>query len=213
MKIVVPKRYVPIKPSDFPIFLAGPVLGGGDWQYHFIEHFMNVSVLKWSDSYRKKVLPLIKFIVPCRWDETHPLAEHFVTVYELVEIPDDYIEKSQTSWEFHYLMEIVLRGGRIVFGLFPESKDEPRTDGLPYAGDTRGEVARWPTIADSKENGCVLIGGHAEFLGIKVILKNLQLQFGPEWVTEYCKNVRTVEELADIFAESLEGVEVLAYIV
>lgn len=211
MKIVVPKRYIPLTPVCFPIFLAGPVLGGGDWQRHFIEHFMNFSVHKWSDSYREKVLPLIKFIVPCRWDETHPLAEHFADVYELIEIPDEYIEKSQTSWEFFYLDYIVFHGGVIVFGLFPESKEAPRTDGLPYAGDTRGEIGRWSTIASSNDFQNILIGAHPEFLGIKVISKDLQLQFGSEWLTEHFEKVHTTEMLADSLAESLDGFEILTY--
>jgi hypothetical protein len=168
---------------------------------------MNISTTtKWSNSFRERVLPLIKFIVPCRWDETHPLAPYFTTVYEVVGESAPVLEKSQTRWEFHYLDEIISsNGGLIIFGLFPESKENPRTDDLPYAGDTRGEIGRWSTLAKSKEHNNIIFGLHHEFLGQEVMTKNFQLQFGDEWVDEHCVTVSNPQELADMIAEELSN--------
>lgn len=68
MQIIVPKRYSSIVPTDFLIFLAGPVQGAGDWQRFVIEYFLTVSTVeKWSHTFRERILPRIKFVVPCRW--------------------------------------------------------------------------------------------------------------------------------------------------
>jgi hypothetical protein len=85
MKILVPKRYGAHTAQDILIFLAGPVLGGGDWQRVMIEHFLNVSIRKlWPGSFIKYILPRVTFIVPCRWGSDHPLAKYFVRQYETI---------------------------------------------------------------------------------------------------------------------------------
>ena len=203
MKIVIPKRYTAITPADFPIFLAGPVLGGGDWQKVFIEHFMNFSVKTWSDSYREAVLPLITFIVPCRWNEGHALASYFDQVFTSGATLSG-LQASQTAWEVDHLQRILERDGIIAFGLFPESKEFPRNDGLPYAGDTRGELGRWTTLAMCFNSNSVLIGAHLEFLGINVIRKNLELSWEPELLLRNWRDVYTPESFADWIASEIE---------
>lgn len=213
MKIVIPKRYVSILPTDILIFLAGPVLGGGDWQREFIEEFIKLTSgnSAFSDSFCKRAMSQIKFIVPCRWGADHPLAKHFSFVYECIEDSDIYkylddsnspTVLSQTCWEFYYL-DLIARSerGLIVFGLFPESETTPRTDGLPYAGDTRGEVARWTERA---KPGNVLVGAHPEFLGIKTIMRNFELSLGDEWVDACVRSVFTPAELARWTLEVVE---------
>ena len=203
MKIVTPKRYIPISPFSFLIFLAGPVQGGGDWQRNFIEHFINVSVpRKWTNSFTERVLPYVRFIVPCRWDETHPLAEYFVTVYEDFPAPSSDLRNTQTCWEIHYLNQIISDGnGIIVFGLFPEDGKNRRADGRPYAMDTFGEIGRWVTTAQFKEKDCVILGCHQDFVGLQTIHKNLRLQFeNDEFVDSFCYGVNNPEGLADLIA-------------
>lgn len=206
MKIVTPKRYIPISPFSFLIFLAGPVQGGGDWQRYFIERFINVSVPQiWTNSFTERVLPRIRFIVPCRWDETHPLSGYFVTVYEDFPASSDDLRETQTCWEFHYLDQITSSNkGIVVYGLFPEDKENPRADGRPYAMDTFGEIGRWVTTAHFKENDCVILGCHQNFVGLQTIHKNLRLQFGDDdFVDSFCWVVNNPEELADLLANQL----------
>lgn len=204
MKIVIPKRYVPALPTDIYIFLAGPVLGGGDWQQEYIEEFMKLTSGSghFSDSFCKSVMSLIKFIVPCRWGADHPLANYFSPIFECIEDSDNPIASSQTCWEFHYLNSIAhSQRGLIVFGLFPESKTAPRTDGLPYAIDTRGEIGRWTEIAESRN---ILVGAHPEFLGIKAIMQNFELSSGDQWVDACVRSVFTPAELARWTLEVVE---------
>lgn len=208
MQIIVPKRYVGITPYDIVIFLAGPVLGGGDWQRYVIQHFMSVSVHFWPDSYRNGILPRIKFVVPCRWDARHPLSGSFATQYSSIE-EAGVVEAGQTAWEVFYLLHILRRkiaekrNGFVFFGLFPESKEQPRTDGVPYATDTRVELGRYGMLAKYEgTTDSLFIGAHPEF-PIGALKSNSLLFSGEEWVSNNMTKIITPVELADWIAQSI----------
>lgn len=181
-RIVTPKRYVPVLPYDIPIFLAGPVLGGGDWQAEFIE----ACVQDQSTGTERNVLSRTIFYVPCRWDNTHPLATHFVTRFEESKSGIERID-SQLAWEVRNL-EICMRQGIIFFGLIEESEKFPRTDGNPYAMDTYGEIGRWSNRAREQNSKSVIIGAMRNFPGARTIERNLVLdEFGSNWGESFRK--------------------------
>lgn len=196
MQIIIPKQYVGITPLDSVIFLAGPVLGGGDWQRVVIEHFMIEMKRQCADSFCSRVLPRIKFVVPCRWDASHPLSCYFAKQYSTVE-EKGVIEAGQTYWEIHYLENIIKkRQGFIFFGLFPESQENPRTDGVPYGTDTRGELGRWPTIAHYEEAmDLIFIGAHPEFVQ-GALISNLHCFAGSGWLSANLKEIHTPKDFA-----------------
>lgn len=194
--IIVPAYYYfPRKPDDVLIFLAGPVLGGGDWQEEFF-HIL-CSQTAWTASFREKMLPRLKVIIPCRWDKDHKFATNFPEVFEISRTGDKFTD-SQTVWEISHLKEIVCyENGFIVFGLFPESKDNPRSDGNPYARDTYGEIARYTSIANFKHStGSILVGYDERFPGIDVIKRNLQYFLPEKWNSNNLRDALSPTHLA-----------------
>lgn len=201
MQIVIPKRYPALTPNRLLIFLAGPVLGGGDWQAQLIKEFMVKAKQSWPNSFYDRVYKDILFVVPCRWTADHELASHFVQVYE--EMPkSDHVNSSQTGWETKFLTDIAIElvNGLIVFGLFPESKDNPCSDGNPYAIDTYGEVARYHQMMNSSgARDRIFTGVHPNF-PIGSMLNNLRIYHGEAFVEGPDSCVRPVvspEDLAD----------------
>lgn len=186
--IVPAYRYIPQKPDDIILFLAGPVLGGGEWQETFLQALFLQTV--WTDSFRDKMLKRLKVIVPCRWGDNHSLAGHFCEVYEKMKTGDSYLD-SQTMWEIHYIKRIVcLENGFVVFGLFSESKTYPRNDGQPYARDTFGEIGRYTTMAGFKHTiDSILVGYDSQFPGINVQKKNFRYFLPSKWNKNNVKEI------------------------
>jgi hypothetical protein len=202
--IVPAYNYVPMKPGDIPLFIAGPVLGGGNWQELFFQALCAYQKTGWTDSFREKMLQRLKVIIPCRWGEHHPLSEHFPQDYEIMNTGDAWLD-SQTMWEIHYLKHIVCwEDGFVVFGLFPESKEKPRGDGQPYARDTYGELARYTTIANFKgTSDSILVGYDSSFPGIDVQRRNLRFFMSDNWNKNNIHEVVSVEAFAVLVAENL----------
>src|SRR5258708_2039413 len=100
-------------------FLAGPILGGGDWQHR--------ATTMLARRWKKCVI-----VNPSRYDAKHPLSSHRME-------GDENWFKRQTDWERYYLEFAAgdALHGCIIFWL-PTQK-EPREDGSPYARDTYGE--------------------------------------------------------------------------
>lgn len=157
-----------------PVFVAGPILGGDDWQANYISSFMECLKSDSPITLYQKIEPRLLFIVPCRWGDDHPLAQYFVQKYIIDDYHDDAVRESQTFWECHYLDQIIVpeSPGMVVFGLFPESKEHPRTDGNPYGRDTLGELGRWPTIGRFRGAENIYIGMHSDWSGGEVFKKN-----------------------------------------
>lgn len=185
MEIVIPKRYPTMDPQMFPIFLAGPVLGGGNWQYDLIIA-LHEEVRRRNgagEDLFRKIFPKLRLVVPCRWEEkqwdatNRGLSDYFVKTYTLPEKDSKDIKQTQTYWEAMFLSRILKeKWGLIVFGLFPEDKNKPRNDGHPYAQDTYGEVGRYLTMAAYEEaEEHVIVCGHPTFLGWDVQRKNIAI--------------------------------------
>ena len=147
--------------SGFPLFfLAGPILGGGDWHSRMTEMLAErVGVC---------------FIVnPSRYTPDHP---HYQ--YKLPGEEDAF--PNQTLWERYYIEEAAtgMRGshGCLIFWLATESKESPRTDGKPYAMDTRGEIGEWRGRFMHYERlrlpVRIVMGADPDFPGLRTIQRN-----------------------------------------
>ena len=176
MRIIVPKIM-----NDFDkrlplFFLAGPVLGGGDWQTKMC--------LELQSQMRNREFYVV---VPCRWPEGHELSPFFA-------LGNGQTFESQTAWERVLLKKAGLGNrGCIIFWLGCESKTEPRSDGQPYARDTYGELGEWRGRKIKNPNVKVVIGGEVDFPGLRVIKRNYDLALGIEFPV-YSSMTKTVSE-------------------
>ncbi len=164
MKIVLPKDHVGLSEyGDFPIFfLAGPVLGGGDWQYEMCGEIR--SQLGERD---------FLVAIPQRYGQNHFLRNFRVSgktgVYE-----------RQLDWERHYL-HLAGTHGCIIFWLPEESVEHPRNDGLPYAMDTRGELGEWRGQLMYNHFLRIVIGGEKNFPGLDGVVRNFKSAIHPDF--------------------------------
>ncbi len=174
MQILIPIRYQALSPAVIPVFVAGPILGGDDWQADFIDAFTQSLQTQCSIAAHRKIAPRLRFIVPCRWPETHRLSQHFATNYTVDDYGQDPDVESGTFWECFHLDTIIVPGspGLVVFGLFPESESYQRDDGSPYGRDTYGELGRWPPIGRLRGAKNILVGLHPDWKGGHVFRRN-----------------------------------------
>jgi len=128
MSVILPNICANPKDIAGPFFyFAGPVLGGGDWQY---------------ECYKKIAERLGENFcaaIPMRYPADHSLVK--------LRLPSHGHYPRQLPWERFYLEEagIFRPQGCIVLYVPVESTAQPRSDGLPYAMDTRDEIAEWRT--------------------------------------------------------------------
>jgi hypothetical protein len=174
MPIILPKVRVPRHYIKGPLFfLLGPVLGGGDWQRKCCELlFQNV-----GDCW---------IVNPCRYESGHPLFKHRATKGTV----DN--DSHQLDWERLYLA-LANQTGCIIAWLPNESKTHPRTDGEPYACDTRGELGEWRGRMIFSEIRPLVLGADPGFPGLKNITRNFQLAFSDPTFPIYS----TLEETVD----------------
>ena len=163
IQLILPKEMVWIpKTSIHPLyFLAGPVLGGDDWQKDAIEMIA-----------RKH--PGSQIVCPCRWEADHPLYQY----RQIGILPEKYndehthITSSQTLWERYYMRHASLRGC-LLFWLPKESTTKPRPiDTGPYGRDSYGEQGEWRYRLSQNPSLGVVLGGDSDFSGLRVIAKN-----------------------------------------
>src|SRR5581483_11550266 len=85
MRLVLPKTHARfVDCGNLPMFfLAGPILGGGDWHARFTEKLMS----RFDD---------LIVVNPSRYDSTHPHYQYAVRG------PENTFER-QTDWERYYL--------------------------------------------------------------------------------------------------------------
>lgn len=157
-------------------FLAGPIMGGGDWHVAMSEllaqQFGN---------------PII--VNPSRYKEPHRHASlrmsgnetHFVR---------------QTDWERHYLEQAAEKwpSGCIIFWLAEQK--EPRPDGQAYARDTRGEIGEWRGRMIYAPHLRVVIGAEKDFPGLSQIRRNFELCL-PDF--KICTSMEEVAQQASSF--------------
>jgi hypothetical protein len=172
VKVILPKFFINGKDDENTLvfFLAGPVLGGGDWQYEAFKEFS------------KRIHPdvLAYIIIPCRYDALHPFrnGKHSQIA---IHWHDECITR-QTVWERQYLNRASEpRRGCVLFWLPCESKIEPRNDHNPYARDTYGELGEWRGRLMANPNLSVVVGAEEKFPGLSVISCNFNRALGREF--------------------------------
>ena len=158
MPILLPKQYVADNEGVFVqgplIFLGGPIRGGGDWQAAMCDIIFSI-------------VPGATIVCPCRWDITHRLHRHFVSV------PVDESRGRQLDWERYYLRRAGIERvwGCVLFYLPVESKVKPHPGPEPYAVDTRGELGEW-RLYMRHEDARVVVGAEEGFYGLSQIQRN-----------------------------------------
>lgn len=162
MQIILPKTFVAeeIYTKTRLYFLAGPVRGGGDWQF---------AMCKNLNMYTSDCI----VAVPQRYPEEHQLQK-------LRMRGDDTRFERQLAWEQHYL-RAASRSGGVIFWLPCESKGDPHPGPEPYAMDTRGELGEWRTRKEYDPSIRLFIGGSTEFFGFSQIERNCRLQLGNDF--------------------------------
>lgn len=167
MFLVLPKMHPVLEGyRKLPMFfLAGPILGGGDWHAPLSEML-------------KKRLGSLIVVNPSRYQSSHPhykYRDHLLTEtkYTPREEPEEHFER-QTDWERYYLRKAaeIWPTGCIIFWLAEQK--EPRPDGLPYAMDTRGEIGEWRGHLMHNPNLRVVIGAEKNFPGLSQIKRNFE---------------------------------------
>jgi len=172
MRIILPKTLCDIDPDYGPFFfLAGPVRGGGDWHVQCCEEI-------------RKHVPHFYAALPCRYAADHPLMP-----FRLGGKEGHFAH--QLSWERHYLA-LAATSGCLIFWLACESKTEPRTDGNPFAMDTRGELGEWRGRMMSDRNLRVVLGAESGFPGLDQIRRNFDEALGDSEFVIYPTLAETV---------------------
>jgi hypothetical protein len=146
--LVLPKNL--IDHENKPVFfLAGPVLGGGDWQ---------------SKAYflLKEKLDCI-IAIPQLYPEGQPILTDLLPAQSKFADP--------LNWERHY-MDLSATTGCLIFWLGAENETNPRSDGKPYAMSTRGELGEWSYRLKHDTNLRVVVGADPDFPGLRHIQKS-----------------------------------------
>ncbi len=154
MKIILPKTFCPdlkFEGGRKLFFLAGPILGAEDWQTKCAKEI-------------EKHLKDCYIAIPRRYQPDHEIMKFKCK-------GQNNIFDRQLSWERHYLT-LASSHGCIIFWLPCESKTNPRTDGKPYAMDTRGELGEWRGHLSHSRSVRVVIGAEPNFPGLDQIQRN-----------------------------------------
>ncbi|MEJ0002288.1 MAG: hypothetical protein WDN09_03940 [bacterium] len=125
IKLILPSDNVgfDLKEGERLYFLAGPIRGGGGWQFKAIKMLAELDPWCYIACPHGHILGLELYKYPFE------VKNHFISF------------PNQTLWERHYLEQASWHGA-VIFWLPCEDKYGPR-EGGNYARDTRGEIARW----------------------------------------------------------------------
>ena len=157
MKVILPKTLHNDEPEP-TFFLLGPIQGGGGWQH------------KCCLELQRRIQEPFFVAVPHRWAPDHPL-------YSLRVKGDESHFQRQTSWERYYLVNAA-RSGCIIAWLPCEDKQNPRTDGGPYARDSYGEIGEWRGRMMYDKDIRFAIGIEDRFPGFDVMSQNFKWALG-----------------------------------
>jgi len=184
MSVILPKTLIrsdEVVSQPF-FFLAGPVLGGGDWQHTM---YQALAERLGEDNFVAAI--------PCRYENNHPLVARQLSGGEFF--------SRQLLWERHYLAVAAqspcLRSC-IVFWLPCESKTCPRTDGQSYARDTRGELGEWRGRMMHDKAIRLVIGAEPDFPGLNQIQENFKRALGVPSFTIYNSIPEVVQRASEI---------------
>ncbi|MBX4201202.1 hypothetical protein KW786_03735 [Candidatus Parcubacteria bacterium] len=170
MKIIRPKIYPGGVIHGPLIYFGGPIRGADDWQ---------------AQAFLMMKERLVKFtaVIPCRWENDHPLREYFL---------EGRVDTGhQLDWELYWMQEAArwstIRMGCLLFWLQQESKTHPRPGGC-FARDTRFELGGLCIEAKANPKIRLVIGGDPEvskeepgFDGFDVLERNFKARLGREY--------------------------------
>lgn len=174
MQIIFPKVKVSVPLKTPLFFLGGPILGALDWQ----EDMCHILA---------KRVPNCFIATPRRYEETHRLRQ-----YAAPGRADAF--EHQLTWERYYLTGASEGPGLgcVLFWLCKEDFLHPRSDGNPYAMDTRGELGEFRGRMMLTEGLRVVFGAEQGFPGLDQIRRNFDLALGRK-----IRFYTTMEDLAD----------------
>lgn len=157
MRFILPKTHPNLEAyRDVPIFfLAGPIMGAGDW---------HLSMSAWLMQYADPAI----VVNPSRYQPPHTHLRF------RMEGDEKHFER-QTDWERHYMEQAAAKWpwGALIFWLAEQTG--PRSDGEPYARDTRGEIGEWRGRMMCVPGLRVVIGAEKGFPGLSQIKRNFEL--------------------------------------
>jgi hypothetical protein len=146
-------------------FFLGPDFGGGDWQIKMYERMQYHAA--------DRSLGDFVAVIPCRYDEGHKMMAYMSVGATLG-------FQYQLEWERYYIEQAALSASRgcVAIWLPVESAYEPRTDGQPYARDTRGEIGEIRGWLRCRRDARFVIGAETGFPGLDVIQRNFSYVCG-----------------------------------
>ncbi len=165
MKVILPKTLVDLAqyPGHPLLYLGGPILGAPDWQYEACQMI-------------ERRVPDCFVATPRRYGPQSVLWP------SRAQGISDYFVR-QVLWE-RYFMRLAGDGTRLgclIFWLCCEDPRRPRTDGNPYAMDTRGELGEWRATMKYCPRTRLVIGAEENFPGLDQIRANFNDMLGYEF--------------------------------
>lgn len=166
MSVLFPKdRLHPSHHDAAIIFLIGPDSGGGGWQDRMYERIV----------YHAGQHGLDRFVVviPRRYRKDDQMWQ-----FQAADSAPGF--SYQLDWERNYIRLAALeaRRGCVAAWLPEESSSDPRTDGQPYARDTRGELGEIRGWLGSRSDVRFALGAESGFPGLDVIRRNFNAVVG-----------------------------------
>lgn len=164
--VLIPKTLVHACGVSQPFFfLAGPVRGGGDWQWRCV-----LEIERQLGAQRSFTVAIPYHDLLNR-EPNHP-AVKFVR-----RGAEGYFPR-QLAWEQHY-MDIAMRQGCLLFWLQCQDMNDPRPEGSgPYGQDTYGELGGARKELKYNPAFSVVVGGEAEYHGLSQIKRNFDHDVG-----------------------------------
>lgn len=166
----------PVKIPDFKdikgplVFFGGPDKGGGDWRKRAYDLFAE----KFGDDFCAAM--------PCKYEDSHPFAAHRLPPPKPRGEPREHVEVEQPLRKYtrldwiEYVADMAaihLPQGCVIYYFPLESATEPRSDGNPYAMNSRFEIGLLlgRTMYD-RNNIRFVLGIDQGFPGRKAIVAN-----------------------------------------
>ncbi|MEK7201432.1 MAG: hypothetical protein AAB737_02250 [Patescibacteria group bacterium] len=162
MSVILPKKRATNWMPPL-IFLAGPVRGGGDWQYQ---------------AYGELEKQLVHFVaaIPMRYEKDYPghplLGKQIQGVSN-----DDPVFARQLAWENYHMLRAA-RNGCLMFWLAFESEEHPHPGPEPFAMDSRREIGKWTAYLEQDPELRVVVGADPRFYGLDQIQRELNDTLG-----------------------------------
>lgn len=161
MSVILPKN----SPTGWEgplIFLAGPVRGGGDWQYQAYTEI-------------EQQLDHFEVAIPMRYEKDYP--GHPLLGKQAPSTSGSPVFPRQLAWE-NYYMRRASKHGCLMFWLAFESEEHPHPGPEPFAMDSRREIGKWTAYLEHNPELKVVVGADPRFYGLDQIQRELNDTLG-----------------------------------